>query len=279
MRQGFGTRVGGFGPPMSQTVKLLLIANVVVYVLQSLMGHSDARIWFDRFFGLVPSKAVAGLHVWQFATYMFLHGGFFHMFWNMFILWMFGSELSSLWGRRGFLQYYFTTGIGAGLVYVLLMPLIEARTAYIPLVGASGACFGVLLAYGLLFPDRRIILYFLFPVKAKWFVLGIGVFELLSIWQADSVGHLAHLGGLLFGYLYLRGGRKWIDGLVRGVRRRRAGSRFRVVKDRKPGNGSADTGGPVNRDEVDRILEKISREGLDSLTPAEQDALRRASRK
>ena len=274
MRQGFARPLGGFGPPLPQTIKVLLAANVAVFVLQHLLGQSEARYWFDTFFGLVPSKALAGLHVWQFGTYMFLHGGFNHLFWNMFSLWMFGSELATLWGRRGFLQYYFTTGIGAGLIYVLLMPLVEARSAYIPLVGASGAVFGVLMAYGMLFPDRRLLLWFVIPVKARWLVVGVGLFELLAIWRTDSVGHLAHLGGLLFGYLYLRGGKTWLDALTRGLRKRRAGQRFRVVKDRKPGNGA-----PVPRDEVDRILEKISREGLDSLTPEEQDTLRRASRK
>lgn len=274
MRQGYGSTLGGFGPPLPPTVKVLLAANISVFVLQFMLGQSEARLWFDSFFGLVPSLAVAKLHLWQFGTYMFLHGGFGHLFWNMFILWMFGGELAVLWGRRDFLQYWFVSGVGAGLVYVVLMPLIEARSAYIPLIGASGACFGLLIAYGLLFPERRVLLWFLIPIKVKWFVLGIGLFELMSIWRTDSVGHLAHLGGLLFGYIYLRGGRKWIDTLTRSIRKRKAGKRFRVVNDRKPGNGAN-----VDRNEVDRILEKISRQGLDSLTPAEQDTLRRASRK
>ncbi len=274
MRQGFRSPLGGFGPPLMPTIKVLLAANISVFVLQSMLGHSAARFWFDTFFGLVPSKAVMGLHVWQFGTYMFLHLDFWHLFWNMFILWMFGSELASLWGRRGFLQYYFISGAGAGLVYFLLMPLIEPASAYIPLIGASGACFGLLMAYGLLFPERKVMLWFLIPVKVKWFVLGIGLFELMSMWRADSVGHLAHLGGLLFGYIYLRGGKKWVDGLLRNRRKRKAGSRFRVVDENKPGNGRSN-----GREDVDRILEKISREGLGSLTPEEQDILRRASRK
>lgn len=274
MRQGFRSPLGGFGPPLLPTIKVLLAANLAVYVVQFFLGGFGARTWFDTFFGLVPNKAVAGLHVWQFATYMFLHDGFWHMFWNMFILWMFGSELSSLWGRRGFLQYYFVTGIGAGLVYVLLMPLIEPVSAYNPLVGASGACFGLLMAYGMLFPERRVLFWFIIPIKVKWLVIGFGLFELMSIWQPDSVGHLAHLGGLLFGFLYLKGGKRWFDGLLSSRRKRKAGSRFRVVDDKKPGNGSS-----AGRDDVDRILEKISRNGLDSLTPEERDILRRASRK
>jgi membrane associated rhomboid family serine protease len=272
LHRGYRTTSLGFGPPLTPTIKVLLAANISVFVLQSMLGHTEARVWFDGFFGLVPRKALTGLHVWQFGTYMFLHDGFWHVFWNMFILWMFGSELDVLWGRRGFLQYYFVTGAGAGLVYFLLMPLIEPVSAYVPLIGASGACFGLLMAYGMLFPERRVMWMFLIPIKVKWFVLGIGLLELMSIWRADSVGHLAHLGGLLFGYLYLRGGKKWLDGLLRAWRRRRAGTRFRVVDD-EPDSG------PAARKEVDRILEKISREGLDSLTPEEQDVLRRASRR
>jgi len=272
LRQGYRKSSFGFGPSLTPTIKVLLAANITVYLLQFMLGESSAGIWFDRFFGLVPRKAVAGLHLWQFGTYMFLHATFMHIFWNMFIIWMFGSELESLWGRRGFLQYYFVTGAGAGLVYFLLMPLVEPATAYAPLIGASGACFGLLMAYGLLFPERRIMLWFLIPVKVKWFVLGIGIFELLSIWQSDSVGHLAHLGGLLFGYIYLRGGKKWLDRLLGARRKRKAGSRFRVVDDEPERD-------PVAQADVDRILEKISREGLDSLTREEQEILRRASRK
>jgi len=274
LRQGFRSPLGGFGPPLAQTIKVLLAANITVFVIQFMLDGVGARHWFDQFFGLVPSKAVMKLHVWQFASYMFLHGDFWHLFWNMFILWMFGSELASLWGRRGFLQYYFVAGIGAGLVYFLLMPLIESASANIPLIGASGACFGLLMAYGMLFPDRKVMLWLIIPIKVKWFVLGIGLFELMSIWQTDSVGHLAHLGGLLFGFIYLKGGKRWVDGLLSSRRKRKAGSRFRVVDDQKPGNGQS-----VGRDKVDQILEKISREGLDSLTPEERDILRRASRK
>lgn len=272
MRLGNRTSSFGFGPSLTPTIKILLVANVSVYLLQFMLGESSVGAWFDHFFGLVPSKALTGLHVWQFGSYMFLHENFMHIFWNMFILWMFGSELDALWGRRGFLQYYFVTGVGAGLVYVLLMPQLEPVTAYIPLIGASGACFGLLMAYGLLFPERRVMLWFLIPVKVKWFVLGIGLFELMSIWRADNVGHLAHLGGLLFGYIYLRGGKKWLDGLRRSRRKRKAGGRFHVLDDEPESD-------PVAQADVDRILEKISREGLNSLTPGEQDILRRASHK
>ena len=260
----------GFGPSLSSTIRVLLTANIAVFLVQ-LMLQGDG---FERLFGLVPNKVLGQFHFWQPVTYMFLHADFMHIFWNMFILWMFGSEISTLWGRRAFLQYYFVTGIGAGLIYLLLMPLLDARSAEAHLIGASGACFGILTAYGLLFPERRVMLWFLIPVKVKWLVIGIGVMELLAIWNVDNIGHLAHLGGILFGVLYLKGGRAWFEGLRRSRRKKKAGQRFRVVDDPPAGRG----GDGVSKTDVDDILEKISREGLDSLTPREQEILRRASK-
>jgi membrane associated rhomboid family serine protease len=275
---------GAFGFPGQQTssVKALLIANITVFILMWLSPQVSNI--FVRLFGLVPELAIPRLEVWQFFTYMFLHGGFWHLALNMFALWMFGPEIEAYWGRRIFLVYYFFCGLGGGLTYVA-----TSWGSPIPLVGASGAIFGILLAYGMMFPDRRILLYFLFPIKAKYFVMIIGAFELLASQQSrqDGIGHFAHLGGMLFGYLFLlyarRGGRRlsWA-GLTSWWRRpRRSG--FRVVGrdaggDR--GTGAGGDGGDVpDRERVDRILEKISREGLNSLTPEEQDILRRASRK
>lgn len=265
----------GFGPGLTPTVKALLAVNVTVFLLQKLLGGGGAT-WFDTTFGLMPSKVFGQFHLWQPVTYMFLHVTFFHIFFNMFVLWMFGSELEALWGRREFLRYYLITGVGAGLTYMLLMPLIDPSTRYNVLMGASGAVYGLLAAFALLYPDRRIMLYFLVPIPVRIFVIGLIVIETLSMWSSDNIGHLAHLGGMGVGYLYLRGGRRRLDDLLRSRRKRKASSRFRVVDDespRRPGNG-----GGAGADEVDRILEKISREGLDSLTPDEREILRRASR-
>jgi rhomboid family protein len=125
---------------------------------------------------------------------------------NMLALWMFGSDLESRWGREKFLFYYFLTGIGAGICVVAADAIFSSGTA-VPTAGASGAIYGLLLAYGLLFPERPIYLYFLIPIKAKWFVLIFGGIEFLSSIgnPGSGVSHVAHLGGMLFGYLYLRG--------------------------------------------------------------------------
>lgn len=277
MRYSTGPRPSfGFGPGLTPTVKALLAVNISIFLLQFVLGSGSLRLWFDTTFGLVPAKVFGSLHLWQPVTYMFLHVTFFHILFNMFVLWMFGSELESLWGRREFLRYYLITGVGAGLTYMLIMPLIETGTRYNVLMGASGAIYGLLAAFALLFPDRRIMLYFLVPIPVRIFVIGLIVIETMSMWRADNIGHLAHLGGMGVGYLYLRGGRRRLDDFLRSRRRRKASSRFRVVDDeppRRPGNGSS-----AVPDDVDRILEKISREGLDSLTPDEREILRRASR-
>jgi membrane associated rhomboid family serine protease len=181
---------------------------------------------------------------------------------------MFGSDIEALWGRRTFLQYYFVSGLGGGLTYTL-----TAWGSSTPLVGASGAIFGILLAYGLLFPDRQILLYFLIPIKARWFVLLFGGLELLAAWQgsSDNIGHFAHLGGMLFGYVYLKAGLQR-GGIAPFWRRRRGKARVRVVRGTEESPGH-------DQEQIDVILEKISREGLQSLTEREREILRGASRR
>ena len=275
MRYGQGPAMGmRFGPGLTPTIKMLLAANVTVFLLQAMTGGGSAGGSFlIPFFGLVPFKALSQFHVWQFVSYMFLHGSFGHIAMNMFMLWMFGTELERLWGPKLFLQYYAVTGIGAGLIYGLLMPLLSPGTQYVPLVGASGAVYGVLTAVALLFPDRKVLLYFLIPIKIRWLMIGYVVIEMMAMWSSDGVGHLAHLGGVLFGYLYLRGGRRMFDDFRKKQRRKKASSKFRIVKDDEQAPPASGPG-----TEVDRILEKISREGYDSLTPEELDVLRRASK-
>ncbi len=266
----FGWRTGS-----TSTIKALLVANISIYLLMVLLGPRQEQA-LREFFGLVPADALPHLYLWQFLTYMFLHGGLLHVGFNMFALWMFGSEIEALWGRRVFLQYYLFSGLGGSVLYT-----ITSWGSPIPMIGASGAVFGILLAYGLLFPERRILLYFLFPIKAKYFVLlyGLLTFFLAQHPNTGGVAHFAHLGGMLFGFVYLRaglyrhGGSGLLGGLRESWRRRRARARLRVVRPERPGPA------PPEQARVDEILEKISKHGLQSLTRQEQEILRRASRK
>jgi membrane associated rhomboid family serine protease len=267
----------GFQFYTSPTVKALLAINLSVFIIQMLTPNGFSGLSpLLQTFGLVPAKVLPQLHIWQFVTYMFLHGGFIHLLFNMFAVWMFGSEIERVWGRRLFLSYYFVTGIGGGITYTA-----TAWGSPAPLVGASGAVFGILLAYAILFPDRKILLYFIFPIKAKYFVLLFGLLELMAAAQPqmDGIGHFAHLGGMLFGYLYLKGSGLHLPGGMKEIRsawqRKRTRSKLRVVKPDKRDGGKK----KVEKDRVNEILEKISREGLNSLTEEEQEILRQASRK
>lgn len=168
-------RMGGFSgagliPPV---VKGLLIANVIMFFLQEVLG-SQALI---QLLGLTPSAFWRGA-LWQPISYLFLHGSLSHLFFNMLALWMFGGVLESVWGTRGFLKYYFLTGIGAGLSNCLLMPGMGQ-----PIIGASGAIYGLLAAYGILFPNTTVFISFLIPIKAKYLVVIFGLFEFFCLNQ------------------------------------------------------------------------------------------------
>jgi membrane associated rhomboid family serine protease len=184
----------GFGM-MTPGVKNLLFANATVFIIQ-ILAPGILPIYY---FGLVPALVVKKLFIWQLVSYMFLHGGFGHIFFNMFALWMFGIELERNWGTREFLKFYFLTGIAAGICTVLFN-----WGSPIPTIGASGAIYGILAAYALFFPDRYVYLYLLFPIKMKYLALILGLFEFLSAYSQDGIAHIAHLGGMVVGFFYLR---------------------------------------------------------------------------
>jgi membrane associated rhomboid family serine protease len=197
-----------FGPgPISTALKALIAANVVMFLATTLIRSID----LVAVLGLVPALVIHRLWIWQPVTYMFLHAGLFHILFNMLALWMFGTELERMWGTRFFLKFYFVTGVGAGVLTILvsLIGFGFTNTIYVvPTIGASGAIYGLLVAYALYFPDRRIYMYFLFPVPARTFVLIMGAIALyLSLADAGGVANATHLGGLLVGYLYLKGSR------------------------------------------------------------------------
>lgn len=194
-----------FGGPLSPGVRAILFATTGVFVFQ-LLSEWLAQTRLERLFGLVPYDVTRHLFLWQGVTYLFLHGGLFHILFNMLALWMFGTELEWLWGTPRFLRFYFITGIGAAICSVIAAP-----SSTIPIIGASGAIYGLLAAYGLLFPDRILLLYFVIPIKAKYFVLILGA---IAFWFSitsggGGVAHVAHLGGMIFGWLYLRGRGSW----------------------------------------------------------------------
>lgn len=187
---------GGFMSGVPTAVKNIIIINVLVMVMTYLNEPLMLRL-----FALHPFQFI--LHPWQLVTYMFMHGGFFHLFFNMYTLYIFGSVLERVWGTKKFLIYYFVTGVGAALIHLGVQWLTGD---YALTVGASGAIYGILMGYAMLYPDS--VLTLIFPpvsMKAKWFVLIFGGIELLTgvTGVGGGIAHFAHLGGLLFGYLLI----------------------------------------------------------------------------
>ncbi len=184
-----------FGPSLSKGIKKLMIIMGVIFFLQLFLGRL-----LIAFCGLRPYYIWHRFFLWQPVTYIFLHGGLMHLIMNLFALWMFGSELEYQWGTSFFLKYFFITGIGAGLCTALFNP-----SSRIPTIGASGAIYGILLAFAITYPNRIIYLNFLFPIKAKYFALIFGLIEFYSTvsQRVDGVAHIAHLGGMVIGYIYL----------------------------------------------------------------------------
>jgi membrane associated rhomboid family serine protease len=185
-------------------VKWLIIVNVAIFLVQKFSERTSLEDAI-RLLYLVPYTVVHSFTIWQVATYLFLHGGVWHLLVNMFTLWMFGRSLESDWGTRQFLKYYFLCGIGAGICDVAVNALLgNWRSATI---GASGAIYGLLLAFGVMYPNQTILFDFIFPIKAKYFVMIYGALALYGAMGANSgVSNVAHLGGMVFGYLYLKTG-------------------------------------------------------------------------
>ena len=296
MRPGmsFGGRL------MTPAVKAMIIANVAVFALQTLFGGglTGNRGPLTDWLGFIPHKAIFGLQVWRFLTYMFLHGGLYHFGFNMFALWMFGSQIESRWGRRNFLVYYFVCGLGGAIVYGVFK--LFGMETFIPMIGASAAIMGILLAYGMTYPNSIILFLFVIPMKAKYFVILLALINLMSIPGGGSVAHLAHLGGMLAGFIFLRmtipslgspigggslgSGPGGLGGLGGAWKRYQTRRKMRVVRPEEKnhgGNGRTDDNNKKSPDQqrIDVILDKISREGLQSLTDEEQEILRRAGRK
>ncbi len=280
----YGSMGGGLVTP---AVRFLLVANVLVFVLQ--LASQSGGGWFTPLFSLSP-QALRHLYLWQLVTYMFLHGGVWHLALNLLGLFFFGPETERTLGTRRFAALYLLSGILGGLGWLLL----SGRGAGACL-GASGAIFGVLGAFAALFPDRSITLlvFFVLPVtlRARTLAIGLGLFTLLAMLALPGqIAYAAHLAGGLAGYAYARGvfrrrmsgarldPRRWAQDLRRAVndaRWRWQRRKFKVM----PADSGWEPKPEPSPQEVDAILEKVSKWGLGRLTPRERDILERASRK
>ncbi len=246
----------------TDAIKILVSVNFGIFLLQTIARTEGM---FFPLFGLVPKLVWSEFMLWQPFTYLFFHGGIWHVLINMFVLWMFGSELERIWGKGHFLKFYFVTGVGAGLV-----TMIFGLNSMTPIVGASGAVYGVLLAYGLTYPNRTVYLYGIIPIKSLWFVIGIGVIAFMSSFDnVSQISHLTHLSGMMIGYLMLKRPVRFND-LWFTIRKRTLEYKIKH-EEKKVSQHQA-----IER-EIDRILDKINREGFDSLTEEEHDRLYKGS--
>ena len=304
--------------------KNLLIINILVFIATYVLR--GLNIDLNDILGLHFFLA-SDFRIWQFFTYMFMHGGFTHILMNMFMLWMFGMVVENVWGPRKFLFYYIVCGVGAGLCQELAQyatylveglanfDSVRVGTTVLPMdvylnmmntVGASGAIYGVLLAFGMLFPEERMfIIPIPIPIKAKWIVMGSIVVELFSAigTSNDGVAHLAHLGGMLFGFILIRYWKKHPYSGYGDFGMNRGHQFFDRMKNTWEQRGGRDTGNATNgnsgswsntsqsnnannrsdwdynahkkqqQEEVDRILDKIRKSGYDSLTKDEKQKL------
>ena len=271
-------------------VKNLLIINVIFY-LATWAGEVVWHIDLSDYLGLHYIGA-SDFRPYQFVTYMFMHGNFAHLFFNMFALWMFGNNIENVWGPKRFLIFYFVCGIGAGLTQELVQYIqfsdihnyqnvlyygkeipVNDYLNMLTTVGASGAVYGILLAFGMMWPNSRIYIYFAIPIKAKWFVIIYGLLELFSGFSSvDNVAHFAHVGGMLFGFLLIMYWRYQM-----GDWRPKFKMKFKKDDDQDNGRPMSDWDYNQQRADddkrTDEILDKISKGGYDSLTKEEKEFL------
>ena len=200
---GYSRRQTYYSEYFSPAVKWLLIVNTAIFLLTSLVPPALYRD-LHLLFALIPYGVIRNFYLWQLFTYLFLHGGPWHLIFNMLVLWMFGVQLERDWGTRQFLKYYFICGIGAGVCDVVLK--IAFGDWGTPTIGASGALMGLLLAFGVLYPNQCVLMNFLFPIKAKYLVI---IYVAVDLWASiaarnSGVANVAHLGGMAVGLAYLK---------------------------------------------------------------------------
>ncbi len=268
---------GPFAAILTPWVKRLLIANFGIYLLMAL-GLLPSVATMADMFGFSAANILT--HPWSPLTYMFVHGGFMHVLFNMLAVFFFGPPLERAMGGRSFLRYYLICGVGAALTSILLIQLIGTPTV----IGASGAVFGVMLAFAWRWPDAPIYVWGILPIKAKYMVGILGLGALWATMQAGRVGgvaHWAHLGGLITGFVYLKYGdniaARWLR--LRGRRGATddSGVSHSIGVIRRRGQTGGARGD--NLDEVDRILDKIREHGMDALNSRERKFLDEMSRK
>ena len=241
---GFNNSINNWSP-----ILFIILLNLTIYLFTNQNNWS-----IHNTFGISANN----FQIWQPITYMFLHGGLTHLFFNMFLLWMFGKQLELIWGPIKFIRYYLITGIGAGLLIYIFSDAVT--------IGASGAIMAVLFAYGYIYPNRILFFWFI-PMKAKYAILILIIMEIsqeLARNPGDNISHIGHLGGMFIGFIYLKYGNQ-------------ISKYFSFIKIRKVSQNKNTTN--LDIDDVDRILDKLKTDGWDGLSEHEKSTLFQASKK
>jgi len=264
-----------FGRQLTPGIRVLIMSNAVIFILGMLLPQLNR--YMIVFGGLVPEFFLKRFFLWQPFTYMFLHGGFMHIFFNMFALWMFGTELERQWGTRFFMKFYFISGVGAGILSALVQP-----ASTIPIIGASGAIYGILLGFAVMYPNRVIYLNFLIPIKVKYFVMIFAALELMASMGGaslqDGVAHFTHLSGMIFAYLYLF----WTQYRQKNARVNMIRFPWKKKKSSGPRDFTRKPPSEMKPDEereMDELMDRIAMNGYDSLSENEKIRLLELSSK
>lgn len=262
---------------MTSGVKLLMAVNVAVFLVQMIFNKIIPNGMMEYIFGLSHDGFIGNFMLWQPFTYMFLHGGWMHIIFNLLGLWMFAGELELVWGRDKFIRYYLLSGIGAGFFIALMnyavFNIYGSPYDKIVTIGASGAIYAILLAYAVLWPNREVLLYFLIPVKMKYLVLVFGLIEFFSTFSSNpgggNISHIGHLGGIITGFLLIKIMRgsasknnKKISFFENFKKKKRVSSKQKVIDKRIEAKKI-----------IDELLGKIARNGMSSLTQDEKRKL------
>ena len=268
-----GIRIGG---PITPGVKLIMFINGIVFIIQQFADiiMPANRNFLEYTFGISHDGLFNSLMIWQPFTYMFLHGGWMHIIFNLIALWMFAGELEIKWGKKKFLKYYVLSGIGAGL-FISLMNYIAYKSDGLTSVtiGASGAIYAILLAYAIHWPNREVLLYFLLPIKIKYLVLVFGIMEFFgtltsATGSGGNISHIGHLGGIITGFFLIKY-------MMNSKSQTKSASFFESINKKNRLDNQKkliDTRIEAKRI-IDNLLEKIAREGMASLTPEEKKSL------
>ncbi|MEX0681083.1 MAG: rhomboid family intramembrane serine protease [Balneolales bacterium] len=280
----FGTALKWGYLGMPRAIRTILAVNVGIYFLQTLItvfGGERIVVAAINTFGFIPDWSIVLIQPWRLMTYMFLHGSVLHVAFNMLWLWWMGRPVEEQLGSRNFLVIYLGSGIGGALINLVLSPLFNVAVT----IGASGAVFGMMVAFAMLFPTVPIMLLFFPPIEARFLVAGLIAIDLLFISSADNVARIVHLGGAFWGYillkLYFRGYHYdlWFEMIKQKFKTKRAPRTKSAGKSRMEKITEAEIVEEYDRDEMDRILDKISKSGYDGLTTEEKRLLFELSRK